>query len=122
MTFRQVIYVLYKKNPFFDGVIDVSSMIQVDQGITFAWSNICVSTRHETKTKIQKKGHGFLKTNPNCLCFREEKVGKCCGLMKSEVKPAKQIVKNGKILNFYASFRIRKVFDWSVGNSYMLMA
>ncbi len=46
-------------------------------------------------------------------------MGKCCGLIKSEVKPAKQIVKNGKILNFYASFRIRKVFDWSVGNSYV---
>jgi hypothetical protein len=34
-------------------------MIQVDQGITFAWSNICVSTRHETKTKTPKKCHGL---------------------------------------------------------------
>jgi hypothetical protein len=54
MTFHQVSYVLYTKIRFLYGVIDVSSMIQVDQGITFAWSNICVSTRHATKTEKLK--------------------------------------------------------------------
>jgi len=46
-----------------------SHCLQVDQGITFAWSSICVSTR-------------------------EVKGGTCCGLFKSAVKPAKHIVKN----------------------------
>lgn len=62
-----------KVNDSIDSVSTSSSEdschLKVEEGITFAWSNICVSTR-------------------------EEKLGKCCGLISSGVKPAKQILKN----------------------------
>lgn len=64
---------LKKANDNSDNVSTSSSEdschLQVNEGITFAWSNICVSTR-------------------------EQKVGKCCGLLGSETKPAKQLLKN----------------------------
>ncbi len=100
MTFHQVSYVLYIKSVFKrcdrcifhdSGGPGYNFRLEQHMRLNQAWN----------KNKNTKNCHGFLKTNPNCLCFREEKVGKCCGLMKSEVKPAKQIVKNGKILNFY---------------------